>query len=100
LVIFEDLVANFSLYQGAMLGNGIYFADTFAKSLNYSSEYYGDRQSTYRIMLLCEVALGPRQAVYQSNLEMQTENLDSMKGEGSNIPDPDNAVYDANGVSI
>jgi hypothetical protein len=83
-----------------MLGNGVYFADTFAKSLNYSSEYYGDHQSTYRIMLLCEVALGSRQAVYQYGPEIQTENLDSMKGEGSNIPDPDNTVYDTKGVSV
>jgi hypothetical protein len=51
-------------------------------------------------MLLCEVALGSRQAVYQYGPEIQTENLDSMKGEGSNIPDPDNTVYDTKGVSV
>lgn len=91
----------FLLQQGAMLGNGVYFADTFSKSLSYSSEYYGSRESTYRIMLLCEVALGPRQAVYeQYRTQAQTSDLDSMKGQGSNIPDPDNAVHDATGVSM
>ncbi|OAD03837.1 hypothetical protein MUCCIDRAFT_125379, partial [Mucor lusitanicus CBS 277.49] len=42
--------------NGALLGDGIYFADTFSKSLNYSTESFGSHRSAYRLMLLCEVA--------------------------------------------
>lgn len=84
-----------------MLGSGVYFGDTFAKSLNYSTENYGTHQSAYRLLFVCEVALGSKTAIYdQSNYKLSTDNLDSMKGEGSSTPDPDNAVYDSNGVCI
>lgn len=85
-----------------MLGNGVYFADTFAKSLGYATDYYGNHQSSYKLLLLCEVALGSKTAIYQHNIynPPNTKELDSMKGKGSNIPDPDNAVHDANGVCV
>jgi hypothetical protein len=85
-----------------MLGNGVYFADTFAKSLNYATDYYGSHQSSYRLLMLCEVALGSNTKVFEHNYynQSETNDLHSMKGEGSNIPDPDIAVYDANGVCI
>lgn len=88
-----------------MLGNGVYFADTFEKSLNYATDYYDGHHSAYKLMLLCEVALGSKTANYEpSNHYYNSSNLHqdlhSMKGEGSNIPDPNNAIYDANGVLI
>lgn len=89
------------MLKGAMLGDGIYFADTFVKSLNYSSEDYGSHQSNYKILLLCEVALGSKTAVYENHLSLNnTDELHSMKGEGSNIPDPCKALYNKDGVCI
>ncbi|KAG2201741.1 hypothetical protein INT47_002001, partial [Mucor saturninus] len=87
--------------NGAMLGNGIYFADTFSKSLNYANEDYGSHQSDYKILLLCEVALGSKTAVYENYLSTNnTDKLHSMKGEGSNVPDPSNSLYNNDGVCI
>lgn len=81
-----------------MLGDGIYFADTFSKSLNYSTESFGNQRSAYRLMLLCEVALG-KEKVYGENSDQVEDEYDSMKGKGENIPDPENTVYDESGVS-
>lgn len=84
-----------------MLGSGIYFADTFMKSLNYSTEDYASHKSSYRLLLLCEVALGPKSVFYNDiNQGIETTSYDHVKGEGSNIPDPDNAVYDKNGLCV
>lgn len=84
-----------------MLGSGVYFADTFAKSLNYATEDYGSYRSAYKLLILCEVALGSKMAVYENYYSStKADELHSMKGEGSNIPDPDNEIYNANGVCI
>lgn len=87
-----------TIIQGALLGDGIYFADTFSKSLNYSTESFGSHRSAYRLMLLCEVALGS-ETVYGEQSEEADQEYDSMKGKGQNIPDPENTVYDESGVS-
>ncbi|RCH89506.1 hypothetical protein CU098_003095 [Rhizopus stolonifer] len=86
--------------NGALLGNGIYFADTFKKSLGYSNDTYGQSSSPFRIMLLCEVALGSNQGKMKQTPSEEYEMHDSVKGEGANIPDPSNALYDSNGVCI
>jgi hypothetical protein len=84
-----------------MLGNGVYFADTFAKSLNYSNENYETYKSAYKLLLLCEVALGSKTAIFTDlQNSSKTEDLHSMKGEGSNIPDPDNVLHNENGVCV
>ncbi|KAL7332977.1 hypothetical protein PS15p_201946 [Mucor circinelloides] len=85
--------------NGALLGDGIYFADTFSKSLNYSKENFGSHRSVYRLMLLCEVSLG-KEKVYGEKTNEEEEEYDSMKGSGQNIPDPENAVYDESGLCV
>ncbi|KAK4515576.1 uncharacterized protein ATC70_010527 [Mucor velutinosus] len=85
--------------NGALLGDGIYFADTFSKSLNYSTEIFGSHRSAYRLMLLCEVALG-KEKVYGENSGEIDQECDSMKGKGQNIPDPENTVYDESGLCV
>ena len=45
--------------QGYMFGKGIYFADTFAKSYGYCTDwYYNNNTNRSKLLLLCEVALG------------------------------------------
>lgn len=46
--------------SGSMFGKGLYFADTFDKSANYSSGH-----STH-IMFICEVALGSMIPTYEA----------------------------------
>ncbi|KAI8979262.1 ankyrin repeat-containing domain protein [Mycotypha africana] len=88
--------------NGAMLGNGVYFADTFAKSLNYSTDYSGSKSgyADYRILLLCEVALGSRQGLYINQCIENCEQYDSVLGQGKHVPDPRNAIYDQTGMCI
>lgn len=81
------------------MGNGVYFADTFSKSLNYSSEDFGNHRSAYKLMLLCEVSLG-KEKLYGDHSTEDDQTINSMKGQGMNIPDPENTVYDDNGVSL
>lgn len=42
-------------HRGSLFGEGIYFADMFTKSIDYSS--FNEQEDTF-IMLVCEVALG------------------------------------------
>jgi hypothetical protein len=49
-----------------MFGKGIYFADLFSKSLNYTSDYNHSNEKTNRYMLLCEVALGRSLDLYRA----------------------------------
>lgn len=83
-----------------MLGPGVYFADTFVKSLGYSQDYYGSGKSAYKIMLLCEVALGSKQGHYIDEYIEDYEKYDSIHGQGLHVPDPNNAIYDSNNVCI
>jgi len=43
---------------GYMYGKGIYFADQFALSYNYTNDWMTNLNCGYKLMLLCEVALG------------------------------------------
>lgn len=85
-----------------MFGDGIYFADTFAKSVNYSSRgAFEMKHPGYSLLLLCEVNLGLECAMtYHNTYEFETGDYQSVKGLGINGPNPDNIVYDKNGVSI
>ena len=84
-----------------MLGNGVYFADTFVKSLGYTNDYYGNQNSSYKMLLLCEVALGSKTSFYDPfSHQTQASDLHSMKGEGSSTPDPGKDVYNSDGMCI
>lgn len=65
-----------------MFGKGVYFADMFRKSDAYAHGI------TSKVLILCEVALGQMQKLYESKY---IENLDrpylSVKGCGRNGPD-------------
>lgn len=50
-------------------------------------------------MLLCEVSLG-KEKLYGDDSAKGDQTFNSMKGQGMNIPDPENTVYDENGVSL
>lgn len=43
---------------GRMFGHGVYFANSSTKSLNYSTGFWGGRDSGRYFMFLCQVALG------------------------------------------
>ncbi|CEP17999.1 hypothetical protein [Parasitella parasitica] len=85
--------------NGALMGYGVYFADTFSKSLNYCTEDYGSHRSAYKLMFLCEVALGTERLSGDRSVQ-PNQPYDSKKGQGLNIPDPENAVYDETGLCI
>ena len=51
-------------------------------------------------MLLCEVALGENQGVLSDPDYRTDAHYDSVKGEGSHIPDPENTLYNTDGASI
>ncbi|KAI7902907.1 ankyrin repeat-containing domain protein [Cokeromyces recurvatus] len=83
-----------SSFTGSLLGNGVYFADTFSKSIKYAKENYDDKLSGYMILLLCEVSFDD-----QVN-QIDPLQLETRKGQGKYIPDPENELYDKDGVSI
>ncbi|KAI9362447.1 poly polymerase catalytic domain-containing protein, partial [Zopfochytrium polystomum] len=67
---------------GLMFGKGVYFADTFEKSANYTG------WSDVRYMLLCEVALGQSACLtYARYMEKPLHGSDSTKGVGQRSPD-------------
>ena len=47
-----------------MFGKGVYFADMSSKSANYC---FANRSSPYGLLLLCEVALGTPNKLYDAN---------------------------------
>lgn len=82
-----------------MLGTGVYFADNFMKSLGYCHDSYMSAGSPYKIMLLCEVALG-RIQTFSSSQKTDSALYDSVQALGQQVPDPFNTVFDKNGVSF
>ncbi|KAI8089183.1 poly polymerase catalytic domain-containing protein [Halteromyces radiatus] len=86
---------------GAMFGNGIYFADMFCKSVNYSRS---TKRPAYATLLLCEVALGEECEMnyyYDPDLyQPKNKGHLSVKGLGRWRPDPINTIYDQYGVKI
>ncbi|XP_033125958.1 poly [ADP-ribose] polymerase tankyrase-like [Anneissia japonica] len=84
---------------GYMFGKGIYFADTFAKSANYCHSHGDDS----KWMLLCEVALGkicPISNYGEYDEDKGLKGFDSVKGKGSEYPDPKETIHLPEGSKI
>lgn len=56
-------------FTGDMFGDGIYFADTFEKSINYCSDWNFFGLERHRFVLVCEVQLGKVYKVKEYNQE-------------------------------
>lgn len=82
-----------------MFGKGLYFADKFEKSQNYSS---GGHQT--KVMLLCEVALGKMLELYKGHcVEKLPPGFSSVKAigrSGANFDDKCVVTPDGYGVPI
>ncbi|PIA61335.1 hypothetical protein AQUCO_00300704v1 [Aquilegia coerulea] len=75
---------------GNTFGKGVYFADMFCRSANFTANYCCPSQaSTAGVLLLCEVALGEMAEVLfpNSNAGQLPEGKLSIKGIGSRVPD-------------
>jgi len=89
-----------------MFGPGIYFADTFEKSENYTQYYdynYSNKRQKgyhkYRYMLLCEVALGEMWEKYQpEHIQDLPAPYKSVKGVGKKEPNMKQSIVLANGA--
>ncbi len=100
------IAPKFAERTGAMFGEGIYFADQFDKSYQYSNS--GAHRSskktkpTRRYMLLCEVALGNQKKLYQSEqvTKLPNKNFQSVMGVGKQGPNPNQDVYLPNGMVV
>ncbi|KAI8983506.1 hypothetical protein BDB01DRAFT_126676 [Pilobolus umbonatus] len=87
-----------SSHNGSLFGQGIYFADVMSKSLNYCEYDYQNIPSPFRVMFLCEVALG--KSVEESSWQITENQRDSTKALGMNIPDSTGLLYDTKGVAV
>jgi hypothetical protein len=83
-----------------MLGNGIYFADAFSKSVNYSVSFSNSYGPFYKVMFVCEVALGTPHIYAKTSTVDQFTKEDSVKAEGVNSPIAQCAVTDKYGVTV
>jgi ankyrin repeat protein/predicted DNA-binding WGR domain protein len=84
---------------GALFGRGIYFADTFSKSYNYTDF----SEDGYGFMMLCEVALGKMKQYIQGpgeELEAAPAGFDSVQGLGSTGPNFEQSLVLPNGVTV
>lgn len=103
--------------SGYMFGKGIYFADIFAKSAGYSSSRHGygynrshsNRKKSpthdidhYRVMLLCEVAVGEPRKLRNANSDLTEppEGYGSVQGAGRQVPSPDGMFLTKEGVGV
>ncbi|CAD8079248.1 unnamed protein product [Paramecium primaurelia] len=116
-----------ALNTGAMFGKGIYFADMFQKSFAYTDDWslhyntynglfqqggHWNRQEQvvkdeqeeiqrYRYMLLCEVAVGKSQELYQADyVQNLPKQYQSVKGCGRRGPDYKQSVVLSNGCKV
>jgi hypothetical protein len=99
---------------GNHFGKGLYFADNFSKSYqythNYSNHYYYHNQKKKmpkKYLLLCEVALGKMKEVSQLDYNNKSygENIPgkefhSIKALGNNGPDMAKSIYLSSGCII
>lgn len=86
--------------RSGMFGRGIYFADNYSKSANYSFGYWGgDTKGEKKYIFVAEVALG-RQAKYtsaQGRLTKPPKGFDSVMGcKGANLYNNEFIVYNEN----
>ncbi|KAI9010901.1 ankyrin repeat-containing domain protein [Phycomyces nitens] len=88
--------------HGAQYGHGLYFGDMFSKAISYASNGDGFDNKAYKLLLLCEVALGKECEMGHYRLDEYSEAKGhmSIKALGKEQPDPANAVYDKNGLQI
>lgn len=87
-----------AILTGARFGNGVYFADAFAKS-----EYY--TEGNKKIVLLCEVAIGKKYEIKDNKklekfqkLKPGQGNFDTVFVKGRQYPDPSKSVVIPNGM--
>lgn len=94
---------------GAMFGDGVYFADIFNKSFNYTGASYhhnafGQQQvkNPKKYMFLCEVALGKSKKYYNAEdvTGLPNANHQSVFAVGRVGPDPAGNIYLPNGCVI
>jgi len=86
---------------GYMFGKGIYFADTFDKSYGYCQSYSYNARDNTKFVLLCEVALGTSQELYEANYITKLDApYKSVKGCGTQGPDPAYNEVLANGAIV
>lgn len=104
---------------GSMFGDGIYFADVFSKSYNYTSAthsihlnnrgFYGHSRHTAtkrkypkRYMFLCEVMLGNQLKLVQPSpvTGLPNQEFQSALGYGQTGPNPLHNVYLSNGSLV
>lgn len=84
---------------GYMFGKGVYFADMFAKSLQYSRGRFGVPTGDSTILLLCDVALGKMKRLYEAtNVEKLEKPFSSVHGVGKNGPDHTKSLIHPEGV--
>ena len=77
----QDQVAN-----GSVFGMGIYFADSISKSYNYT---FADETNRKGFVLICEVATGDTQTVYQATHDNRPPApYQSRSAKGKSTPDP------------
>jgi len=78
-------------FTGDMFGDGIYFADTFDKSINYCTDWNFFGIERHRFVLVCEVILGNMKEVREYNEDLKKGKLpnlyDSIHGMGWQGPD-------------
>jgi hypothetical protein len=99
-----------SFRTGSILGNGVYFADTFGKSLNYTQSYWSGKYKTNHpklYLFLCEVALGKMKEITDiySVEEKHFANIpgkqfQSVKGVGQKGPDLAKSIYLPSGCVV
>ena len=69
-----------------MFGDGIYFADTFDKSINYCTDWNFFGFERHWFVLVCEVILGNIKEIKEYNQDVKTSKLpkgfDSIHGMG------------------
>ncbi|KAL0085941.1 ankyrin repeat-containing domain protein [Phycomyces blakesleeanus] len=89
-------------HNGAQYGNGIYFGDMFCKSISYSGNNTGFENKAYKLLLLCEVALGEECEMdyYRPENYSEEKGHMSIKGLGEEFPNPENGIFDKNGLQV
>ncbi|CAD8139697.1 unnamed protein product [Paramecium pentaurelia] len=113
------IAPSWAVNTGAMFGKGIYFADQFSKSYNYTQDYtinnrfgynsyYGNQCNTnqyqrYRYLLLCEVSCMNQIDSYNdphSNCLQYQKPEYTLKAVGSKGPDPMSQIKMPNGCVV
>ena len=85
---------------GYMFGKGLYFADMFSKSYQYSSGR-GIVSQDSSVLMLCDVALGNMKRLYQpENVEKLESQYQSVHGVGMRGPDYKQSLIHPDGIEI